>query len=403
MSAPSPEALALLSQPGRPDVAQYIQNFLDQNFPKSNIIVVSSGDNIEEKIRKGLSTAVEHNDAAQAVSSNPGIQEGIDDYAKRVTRATAQAHAEHFNENSKTHGVHVHNSDLSSFGSEGELKKLGLEVKVVNINRSLINELIPSDHKSSLACDAAIAPQDEPRAYSISLMQKGNQTQALTVALDHINTAFHETGHALNHTERGSYSTLLREFFSPTKVGNVEETIADTFASLMMIKEFGDLGLAYVKVHTAERLSPGVADTKHQTAFGMNAALKWAEQNGSQLQSMKPEDIFKLAKELGTKSALTPEEIKQMDAANNGHAMGAELKQKMDDTRDSLGPERRVASGIGISLGRLQAAQQLMCTMDAKHPAAPAPLLAPAEPGQGQTAPATASPNRPRPSAGVSM
>lgn len=126
-------------------------------------------------------------------------------------------------------------------------------------------------------------------------------------------TGFHEVAHAADlHT--GAAEGLIHQdrILSTADFQNTKESLADSWATLMSIRDLGSEGEAFARLWTNVRTHP-LGSSSHQTAGAIQASLDWAKANPDQLASMTPQQLFEQAKTLTVGATRTNWELDKIN------------------------------------------------------------------------------------------
>lgn len=119
--------------------------------------------------------------------------------------------------------------------------------------------------------------------------------------------AYHELAHAVTATK--PWPTDEAHWLTMN-----DEAMSDSFQALMMIKNFGDEGVAYEQRMLRGRMASviGRSDFQHHTAPTLLAAIEFAQQHPDFVKESPPQDIYAKAVDLARAHAFTEPEVEQL-------------------------------------------------------------------------------------------
>jgi hypothetical protein len=371
--------LALLNQTGVPNIAGYLSGYLQQNLPHLNPVILTTADNISETIRQGMDAALAKRPSTQQqYLTDASLYNLVNAYTARVTSGTTLNQAINFRNGSTTKGFYavfdssatgVHSLDREQITTEDRLQKLGLDLTVLNMT----GEGGCAHCSQSIACSTLRTPET---AFYLSAAQ---DTAELAKVLDSVRTGFHELAHALDLQGVTLPSYIGRVLTNDKDNESTQESTADAFAALMMVREFGTLGVRFIQNEIEEQKSFGHGSAIHQTSFAMAAALRWAADNPDKLKEANPLALFQTAVGIGKKESLTLDELKQA-REHSANAIGGDRSFLQSDYGERLISLRETLSSINslrnnyqttLDLGRLAQTGALHCPAPSGEGAAP--------------------------------
>ena len=163
---------------------------------------------------------------------------------------------------------------------------------------------------------------------------------------------FHEVAHAVDiHT--GAAEELIHKdrILSTADVPNTKESLADSWATLMSIRDLGSEGEAFTRLWANVRTHP-LGGSSHQTAGALQASRDWATANPDQLASMTPQQLFEQAKTLTVGATRTNWELDKI----NDHKTNLTNILGKNGSEISI-EEAELAHQPGQIRGRLQQAE----------------------------------------------
>lgn len=163
---------------------------------------------------------------------------------------------------------------------------------------------------------------------------------------------FHEVAHAADRYTGANEGLIHQDrILTAADVQNTRELLADSWATLMSIRDLGSEGEAFTRLWANMRTHP-LDSSSHQTAGVLEASRDWAAANPDQLASMTPQQLFEQAKTLTAGATRTSWELDKVD----GH------KTSLKNIPGKKGPEisieeAELARQPGQIRGRLQQAE----------------------------------------------
>lgn len=140
--------------------------------------------------------------------------------------------------------------------------------------------------------------------------------------MERVATGFHEMAHAVSLHGRTIPGLIIENYFGDKHYANRLESEANSFETLMMVREFGDLALSFTKL----RQHAAGTDADHTTHRAMGATYDWIEQNRDKIGAMSPLKLFNVARQIGSEHALTKEEHKLADTFHRHYARSSEYE-----------------------------------------------------------------------------
>lgn len=116
--------------------------------------------------------------------------------------------------------------------------------------------------------------------------------------LTRLYTGYHELAH-VGDGYTGAVSEVLggAEDITRSVQQNARESLADSYATLMFVKNLGEEGAAYSRLWASVR-SNMLGSADHRTVATLKSTLEWAEAHPEQLAGMSPVEMFSKAKAL---------------------------------------------------------------------------------------------------------
>ncbi len=163
----------------------------------------------------------------------------------------------------------------------------------------------------TVGLDSSICSHCESTAAQISSRQC-DQLDPQQVRLQQLTryfTGYHEMAHAIDE-HGGAAHALVQNggILDTTGAQNTRESLADSWATLMVVRDLGSEGEAYARLWATARVHP-LTDSDHQTAGAIQASLDWAKANPDKLVSLTPQQLFEQAKTLTVGATRTAWEL----------------------------------------------------------------------------------------------
>jgi hypothetical protein len=381
--------MALLQSGGTPNVAGYISDFAQRNYPQLNTVVVDRNSDVRAQVEQRISEVVAARpDVQQRLQAEPQLASTLHRYAERISETMHDARAGSFRETNTIYDRLFNRNTLSGFitsqtdpgyvGSaedathshnESRLEQMGLRVNLMAINgHSGCNGCTRPHDAGPVACETV--PVTPERAASVTPGQLrgetafhvGNGMISTRAMLNSVMTGFHEFAHILqNQTPEGR-----------AQFGKPESEIgADTFAALMMIREFGDVGISAVQNRLHDRATFGTSSGIHQSAFALRAALEWAQANPEQLRTLSADALFQRSSEIARDNTLSAQEVQAARRHGDNIIGGLGNDSYASRLQQALSGVEQTSNDVSlrVSLGQLQAAGQLSCSAQPREQA----------------------------------
>jgi hypothetical protein len=389
--SPSPAALALLNQSNVPNVKGYLHGVVARDFPDSNVALITQGDDTRAEFQGALDRAIVRRPAVQErIAGDSRLQRTLNDYTnKTVGTVVAQREADGFNKPegnaSGLAGKYYFETDTPSV-----VQKLGLNVMMISLDGSSGCRGCKTQDQP-VACAEAVTPDQLQTQGREAVVRSSLFKDNTSKVLSSVSTAFHEFGHGLHLQGRSSLGINLESRFSNADFGNKIENVAQSFSTLMMIREFGALGRNHMQRYLDPTDVPN--DGAHFNRGAIRETFTWADKNSQELKTMKPEQVFQQAKKIGESNALTKDQAADIDqfvgsiydSRKNPAYVTDVVQRYRDEAATTPFSTAENNAQTRIELGRLGATGQLSCA---------APSQEVKEQKKGQAADSAAKPRK---------
>lgn len=122
-------------------------------------------------------------------------------------------------------------------------------------------------------------------------------------------TGYHEMAHVVDgHVGAAQALVQSGSILDTTGAQNTRESLADSWATLMAVRDLGSEGEAYARLWATARVHP-ITNSDHQTAGAIQASLDWAKTNPDKLASLTPQQLFDQARILTAGTTRTAWEL----------------------------------------------------------------------------------------------
>lgn len=125
-------------------------------------------------------------------------------------------------------------------------------------------------------------------------------------------TGYHEMAHAVDEHVGAAHALVQSgSILDTTGAQNTRESLADSWATLMVVRDLGSEGEAYARLWATARAHP-LTDSDHQTAGAIQASLNWAKANPDKLAGSAPQQLFEQARTLTAGATRTAWELSKI-------------------------------------------------------------------------------------------
>jgi len=322
------------------EYSDYFNRFTSQHFPQLNLIMLDAQDPDRDKRLYDAIIGMLDKPHVQARMTDISYTDALPlmhDYASDIifhSNRSDQKTAEYAKETG---------SDLKMVGGyqpnfpHNDISRIGAQVAPITVDNGHCTSCKPQNNL--LSCT------DMPSASGLE-----NQMQRVA-------TGFHEIAHAVAVNGRSMPGLMIENFFKDKHYSNRMESEANSFETLMMVREFGDMGLAFTRL---KQHGAGL-DASHATYRAVAATHDWIGQNRDKLQTMSPAELYKIASHIGNEYALTKDEYKLADTflrnySNSSHYDESVVQGRQDAAirfLNGAGPEVPNYNIIGYEIDRM--------------------------------------------------
>lgn len=336
----TPEQAELLSGSFE-NFTRYFANFSNTHFPGLNLVMVGLKDpQRDERIRDGVMAVLDRPEILDALHRTSGIgyteaQPLFEQYARQLnadfkqTDEDIEKYTREAGVKGQVGGVYRRNTPPH------EIMAAGGQVAPIAMDRSLC-----------ASCKPAFNPLNCAGLDSTDRIDD-HHSQIRQVAL-----GFHEMAHAIQYKGASELGIRFSAMFSNKHFTNRQESIADSFMTLMLAREFGELGLDHMRLSSRGTGMPAA----HTTQRAVDATMSWMRDNPDSFSAMSPAELFKVALTLGDQNALTPAEVKEVDAYQRRYAADPEkitvtaITARLDQYMSGNGADLKDYGEMGAAL-----------------------------------------------------
>lgn len=376
---PNASALALLNQSGAPDIKGYLLGFIGENLPHLNIAVVAQGNDTKTEMQQAMAQALERRpEVRQRLNGDAGLQQAITTYIDGASQAVNATRERSGYSNSD--GNNTGPAGTYHFGTNASsaLRNAGLDIMVVSLDGHSACRGCKREHQGPVACAEAVSSAEVAEAGVEGIARQSVFAGRMKPVLGSVSTAFHELAHGMDLHGRSMISMNFEAMFGHKQFSSKIESTADAFATLMMIREFGEVG----RLHAQNNVDPMDVpqDAGHYTHLAVRDALKWAADNPDALRTMSVQELFEHSRKIGHKAALTQEQAADFDNYI-GSIFGTPLKAEFStdiveqyraaQAGGSMLPNATRNAETRIELGRLVESNALSCPAKPEEAAVP--------------------------------